>query len=147
MSSFCSSHCREEAGKLRLQHVETIGHKCSSIAESAYVNSAHRTQKGKTMKIQKLLIVSALLAAPFSAGADSWKDDGGYGYRDRREIKQEYWEGNCKVKREYKKNGEYKEKRKCKEPEYRYYEREPVYRSGGPAIIIDPVIRIGVDLD
>ncbi|MFW7344066.1 hypothetical protein V0R37_21275 [Pollutimonas sp. H1-120] len=99
------------------------------------------------MKMRQLLITGALLAAPFTAGADSWKDESGHGYRSEREFKEEYWDGHCKVKREYKKDGEYKEERKCEAPERRYYEREPVYRSGRPAIIIDPVIRIGGDWD
>jgi hypothetical protein len=99
------------------------------------------------MKVQQLLIVGALLAVPFAASADSWKDEGGHGHRYKREYKHEYWDGNCKVKRKYKKNGEYKEERKCKPPKHRHYDREPVYRSGGPAIILDPVIRIGVELD
>ncbi|HEY9281557.1 MAG TPA: hypothetical protein VIP51_15930 [Eoetvoesiella sp.] len=99
------------------------------------------------MNIQRLFIVGAMMVLPFSASADSWKDESGHGYRDRREFKEEYWDGNCKVKREYKKDGEYKEERKCEAPKYRRYEREPVYRSDSPAIIIDPMIRIGVDLD
>lgn len=95
------------------------------------------------MKIQQLLIVGALLAVPFSATADSWKDESGHGYRYEREYKEEYWDGNCEVKREYKKDGEYKEERKCETPRYRHHDHHPVYRSGGPAIIIEPVIRIG----
>lgn len=99
------------------------------------------------MNLQQLFIVGTLLAMPFSVSADSWKDESGHGYRDQREYKEEYWDGDCKVKREYKKDGEYKEERKCKSPRYRHYEREPVYRSGSPAIIIDPVIRIGIGRD
>jgi hypothetical protein len=99
------------------------------------------------MKIRELLLAGALLVVPFAVSADSWKDESGHGYRHDREYKEEYWDGRCKVKREYKKNGEYEEERKCKEPKYRHYDREPVYRSGGASIIIDPVIRIGGSWD
>lgn len=99
------------------------------------------------MRVQQLIIIVALLAVPFSASADSWKDESGHDYRERREYKEEYWDGHCKVKREFKKDGEYKEERKCEPPQHRHYDREPVYRSGGPAIIIDPVIRIGIGRD
>lgn len=96
------------------------------------------------MKIRHLLIASALIVAPLAANADHWRGDR-HGHRHSREYKQEYWDGHCKVKREYKRNGSYKEKRSCKPPRYRhYYDDGPVvYRSGGPVIVIDPVIRIG----
>ncbi|PLC55020.1 hypothetical protein CR155_06095 [Pollutimonas nitritireducens] len=81
---------------------------------------------------------------PFAVNADPWKDESGHGRRDSREYKEEYWEGNCKIKREFKKDGEYEEKRKCEAPRHRQYDRAPVYRSGAPAIIIDPMIRIGI---
>jgi len=94
------------------------------------------------MKARDLLLAGVLLAVPFAASADSWRYDRGHGHRHHREYKEQYWDGHCKVKREYKRNGDFKEKRDCKAPRYRYYEREPVYRSGGATIIIEPVIRI-----
>jgi surface antigen len=43
---------------------------------------------------------------------DDHRHRGGHG-----KHKEEFWEGNCKVTREFKHNGDYKEKRKCKGPE------------------------------
>ncbi len=94
------------------------------------------------MKTRDLLLAGALLIVPFAVNADSWHDDRDYGHRHHREYKEQYWDGHCKVKRQYKGNGDFKEKRECKAPRYRYYDREPVYRSRGADIIIEPVIRI-----
>lgn len=97
------------------------------------------------MKIQHLLVIGALLAMPFTATADPWKDESGHGHRYdqyERDYKHEYWDGYCKVKREYK-NGEYKEKRKCKEPSSYHRHHHDRYYSSGPRIIFDPVIHIG----
>lgn len=80
--------------------------------------------------ILNLLLPLAVLAAPMAAVAD---DDDHRGKKHKREYKEEYWDGNCKVEREMKSNGDYKEERKCKDkrrPKYREevrYERvEPV---------------------
>jgi hypothetical protein len=95
------------------------------------------------MKTRDLLLAGALLAVPLAANADSWHYDRWHTHRHHREYKEQYWDGHCKVKREYKRNGDFKEKRDCRAPRYhRYYEREPVYRSGGATIIIEPTIRI-----
>jgi surface antigen len=66
-----------------------------------------------------LAAVAALLAAP-AAFADRDKDEGhGHGHgHGHGKHKEEFWDGNCKVTREWKKDGEYKEKRKCKAPEH-----------------------------
>ena len=58
-------------------------------------------------------ILLAALAAVLAAPAVRADDE----HRGRGKHKEEFWEGNCKVTREWKKNGEYKEKRKCKGPE------------------------------
>lgn len=94
------------------------------------------------MKLWQVFIAGALIVASFAASADRGRGDDDRGDRYDRQYKQEYWDGYCKVKREFKKNGDYKEKRTCKQPRYDRYEYEPVYRSGAPAIVIDPVIRI-----
>jgi hypothetical protein len=96
------------------------------------------------MRTGELLLAGVLVIAPLAVSAHSWHDDEGYGHRHHREYKEKYWDGHCKVKRMYKRNGDFKEQRKCRAPEYRYYERyydrEPVYRSrGGATIIIDPI--------
>lgn len=96
------------------------------------------------MQVQKLLLVGALLTMPLTATADPWKDESGHGHRYERDYKHEYWDGHCKVKREYK-NGKYKEKRECSEPSryHRYHHHDDSYYSNEPRIIIDPVIHIG----
>lgn len=59
------------------------------------------------------LLFLALASVSSAAMADPWKDESGKG-RHGREYKQEYWDGNCKVERKFKKDGGYKEERKCK---------------------------------
>lgn len=61
-----------------------------------------------------LAALAAVLAAPAFADDD---DDDHRGRGKGRKHKEEFWDGNCKVTREWKKDGEYKEKRKCKAPE------------------------------
>lgn len=97
-------------------------------------------------KLRHLLFPALLLSLPLSALADSWKDHR-HGTRYA-SYKEEYWEGNCKVKRKMKKDGEYKEERKCKAPKgyYQaapvYYERAPVYRPVHAPIVIAPGIAV-----
>ncbi|WP_237173801.1 hypothetical protein [Paracandidimonas lactea] len=97
--------------------------------------------------LHTLLLASALAALPQVALADwdDYDDDHDYyeDYGRHREFKEEYWVGNCKIKREYKRDGEYKEKRKCKPPRHRHYYEEHVYYEDAPSIVIEPVIRIG----
>lgn len=97
------------------------------------------------MKINsQLLLLFSIAALPLVAAADSWKDESGHGKgygRDRHEYKEEYWDGNCKVKRKLKKDGEYKEERKCKAPRYDYYEPEPVYVPA-PGVTIQGTVRL-----
>lgn len=61
-----------------------------------------------------LTVLAAVLAAPVVHADNDDDDDQGHG---RGKHKEEFWDGNCKVTREWKKNGEYKEKRKCKGPQ------------------------------
>lgn len=108
--------------------------------------------------MRRFILSLVILTIPFGAFADNWKDEGGKGRKhDRREFKEEYWDGNCKVERKMKENGDYKEKRKCK-PDREYRERveyvevpppryvevpppEPVYRDRKPKVQIDLQIR------
>ena len=69
------------------------------------------------MRARTPLLVPVLLAcAGFSTAAFADKDDRGHGHRKHggHEYKEEYWDGNCKVKRKLEKDGDYKEERKCK---------------------------------
>lgn len=52
---------------------------------------------------------------------------GDHGHGKHGEYKDEYWDGNCKIKRKMKKNGDYEEKRKCKDEPQGYYSPQPVY--------------------
>lgn len=94
------------------------------------------------MKKHHLLSLSALLLAfPLAASADPWKDESGHGKgrgHERREFKEEYWDGNCKVERKLEKSGEYKEERKCKGPRPVYYEQVPA----PGAVVVEPNITI-----
>ena len=71
-----------------------------------------------------LVILLAALAATHVAQADD--DDRGR----RREHKEEFWDGPCKVELEWKKNGDYKEERKCQGGHDRYPERKAEFWDG-----------------
>ncbi|HJV87631.1 MAG TPA: hypothetical protein VJ698_19335 [Noviherbaspirillum sp.] len=80
-----------------------------------------------------LLPTVMLFTLPLVALADSWKDEGGNGHKH----KEKYWDGNCKVERKFKKNGEFEEKRKCKDP------GEPaVIYAPGPPVMVEPGLTI-----
>ncbi len=97
------------------------------------------------MGLPKLLLVCALACFSYTAHAGP-PPRHHHGHKDTHE----YWDGHCKVKREYKKNGRYKEKRDCRPqarhspPRHRHHS-DNQYSSGIhiPAIIIEPIIRIG----
>lgn len=79
-----------------------------------------------------MIIPLALLA--FSSVAWAAPDKHG-------EHKEEYWDGNCKVKLKWKKHGEYKEERKCKrsdryaDQDYRYLQQaQPAYGYREPVV-------------
>ncbi|OZI72328.1 hypothetical protein CAL22_16785 [Bordetella genomosp. 12] len=56
----------------------------------------------------------------------------------RGDYTQTYWDGACKVERKWKRNGQYKEKRKCR-PAYAYPQAvHPQTVYGPPAIVIQP---------
>jgi hypothetical protein len=95
-----------------------------------------------------------------AAFADPGKDESGHGKRrghERSEYKETYRDWNCKVERTWKRDGDYKEERKCRSPRpeyterpaYGYYEPEPIYapapRSpvyGEPGITIQGTFRL-----
>lgn len=93
------------------------------------------------MKSPLIVLLSAVLISfPLAASADPGKDESGHGKgrsHDRREYKEEYWDGNCKVERKLEKNGDYKEERKCKSPRrnHDHYGQAPVYV---PAPVVVP---------
>ena len=97
-----------------------------------------------------VFLATLLAAASFTVFADDDKDESGNDRKYRqREHKTEYRDGNCKVEREYKKNGDYKEERKCKGAPRGYYSQaepvyipQPVYIQAPPAIYVEPGIFI-----
>lgn len=101
------------------------------------------------MNIRILLLPVLLAIVPLTVFADSWKDESGHGKgrkHERREFKEEYYEGNCKVERKLEKNGEYKEERKCKGTSYGAYEPAPVYVPAPvvvqPGVTVNATVRI-----
>jgi hypothetical protein len=100
-------------------------------------NPAHYAQCGREKKNPHGLPMPGNgSAVPRKAAA------GGRGH-DRREFKEEYWDGNCKVERKLEKSGEYKEERKGTGPAV--YSRAPAYPVYVPApqpVVVEPGIRV-----
>ena len=86
----------------------------------------NRRQTSRNLLTATLLGVFTLLAAPAFA-------------KKGHEHKEVFWEGNCKVERKFKKNGEYKEKRKCNPAEY--YAAPQVMQPVQP-VLVEPGISI-----
>lgn len=62
--------------------------------------------------------------------ADPDKDESGHGRRGKREFKEEFWDGSCKIERELKRNGDYKEERKCQGGADHFPERKAEFWEG-----------------
>ena len=99
------------------------------------------------------LVVLPVLLGAFCATAhadDDWDDDDRYygrhhgRYYKGDDYKEEFWVGNCKIKRKWKGNGEYKEERKCKDRPVAYQAPPPppVYYQPEPALVISPHVVI-----
>ena len=80
-------------------------------------------------RFSMFLLPALLFAVQAPASADSWKHERRHGYQ--REYKESYWDGHCKVERKFKRNGDYKEKRKCRAPRHVYHDR---YRYEEPVV-------------
>lgn len=85
-----------------------------------------------------------LLGAPLAASADPWKDESGHGKHG------EYWTpgyayGPCKVKREWKKDGEYEEEVECEDDEHPAYYAQP--QVVVPIPVPPPSVNIIVPID
>lgn len=99
--------------------------------------------------LSRWLLPVLLCAAPLAvwAGHDD-DDDRGHRHRHhhqkRGEYKEEFWDGRCKVKREWKHNGKYKEKRECEDRPMAYHRPPAVlYAPAQPgAIVISPQLVI-----
>lgn len=93
----------------------------------------------KILAILSLCIPAALIATPLTSLAH----DHGHHHHHKREHKEEYWDGQCKVERKWKKNGEYKEKRKCRDRPVVYQQPQPVYIAPQPqGIVINSQIHL-----
>lgn len=95
--------------------------------------------------IRTFVLPAVLLSLPLAVAADPWKDESGHGKgrkHERREHKEEYWDGNCKVERKWEKNGDYKEERKCKGPRRGHDEPVPVYVPAAPGRVHEPGITV-----
>lgn len=91
----------------------------------------------KILALVSICLPVVLIATPLSSQAHDR-------HHHKREHKEEYWDGHCKVERKWKSNGEYKEKRKCRDRPVGYYQPAPVYMAPAPdpAIVISPQIVI-----
>ena len=82
-----------------------------------------------------LLAAAMLVAAP--AFADRDKGESGKGrWRGQHEGKEEFWDGQCKVKRKWK-GDDYKEERKCRSPRHVSAEPPP---EPGIVISLPPIV-------
>jgi surface antigen len=79
-------------------------------------------------------------AAGIFAASPAWADDDDHRHghkhkHHKHKHKEEFWDGHCKVKREWKKHGQYKEERKCKGEEHA---RRPVHVFPAKATVVYP---------
>lgn len=106
------------------------------------------------MTTLRAFLLPALLATlPLTVSGDSFKDESRENFRrthEGREFKEKFWDGNCEVERTLEKNGDYKEKRKCRLPSLQYQRaiaaypppRGPVSQNTAQGITIQGTIRI-----
>ena len=108
----------------------------------------HSNQKSRRTRPTLLALSAATLMtlAPLAAEADSDRHHRhGHGH-GRGEYKEKYWDGACEVERKWKRNGDYSEKRKCRDDDddrgyaYGYAPRPAMVpmMPVAPAIIINP---------
>src|SRR4051812_16699488 len=89
-----------------------------------------------THRMRTTLLIAAiasLLASP-AVSAHSDEHEHGHGHKGGKH-KEEFWDGDCKVQREWKKHGEYKETRKCKGDDHA---RRPVHVFPAQATAVYP---------
>ena len=97
----------------------------------------------KILAILSVCLPVALVAAPSTSFAHDHGHRHHHKHKHKHNHKEEYWDGQCKVERKWKKNGEYKEKRKCNDRPTGYYAPQPVYVAPQPqGLVIDSRIVI-----
>jgi surface antigen len=94
-----------------------------------------------TAKVRSVIVAcAALLCTAWGTNALADRDhDEGHGRKHghhKHGHKEVYWDGNCKVERKWEKDGDFKEKRKCK-AEYRAAAR-PVIVQPAPVVVYPP---------
>ncbi|WP_082859200.1 glycine zipper 2TM domain-containing protein [Microbulbifer sp. Q7] len=74
--------------------------------------------------------LAALICGTLSISAFAEPPEGrGWKKHKQKHYKEEYWDGNCKVERKWKRNGDYKEERTCRAPRdygHHHHGRQPV---------------------
>ena len=80
--------------------------------------------------MKRLLATLALPFALLTLSTATWA--GNDYHHHEHEGKQEFWDGPCKVEREWKKDGEYKDQRECKglRPHNRHHDQKEEFREG-----------------
>lgn len=84
----------------------------------------------RILALLSLCIPAAFALAPSASQAHDH-------HHHKRDYKEEYWDGQCKVERKWKGNGEYKEKRKCKDRPV-LYQAAPVYVAPPQPVYVAP---------
>ena len=91
----------------------------------------------RILALASICVPIALIATPLTSQAHDHR----HHHHHKREHKEEYWDGQCKVERKWKSNGEYKEKRKCRDRPVVY--QQPVYVEPQPVVVAPrPVIAV-----
>jgi len=104
-------------------------------------NQKNHTLRRAPSTLLALSAATLMALAPLAAEADSdrhhHRHKHGHG---RGEYKEKYWDGACEVERKWKRNGDYREKRKCRDDYgYGYGAPQPVMvPMPAPAIVINP---------
>lgn len=88
----------------------------------------------RILALVSICVPIALITTPLTSRAHDHR----HHHHHKREHKEEYWDGHCKVERKWKSNGEYKEKRKCKNRPAAYHAPHPVYMAPPQPVYVTP---------
>ncbi len=101
-------------------------------------DEAHRSSGRRSCSLLTLSAAALISLSPFAAEAG----DKHHHHRHKGgEHKEKYWDGACKVERKWKRNGDYSEKRKCRDGYAYGYAPQPMaapVMPVAPAIVITP---------
>ncbi len=88
------------------------------------------------MKFWAVFVTAAFLSnlsSPVTADPGRGAKGNGHNPHGKYARKEEYWDGNCKVERKWKRNGDYKEERKCKG----HGHGDNYYQSHAPQVVVN----------